>query len=38
MRENQEKIGTPESLSLVLCAADAALPLVPLLLTLLALE
>lgn len=38
MRENQAKLGTPKSLALVLCAAHAALPLAPLLLTLLALE
>lgn len=38
MRENQEKLGTPKGLFLVLCAADAALPLVPVLLTLLNLE
>lgn len=38
MRRNQAKLDTPENLSLVGCAADAALPLVPLLLTLLALE
>lgn len=40
MLQNQAKLGTPEPepLPLVVCAADAALPLVPLLLTLLALE